>query len=162
MKCTSLTKSGNNCKNHAMIGSLPPLCSVHQGIAHALSSNKNRETHGFYSTTYTAAELSSLLQIPTDTGLIPEIALARISLQRLAIFLTDTSQLDSDSLFALTSLLFTGTSTIARLVRTQNSLGSSGADSLHQILGESINLLYEEYLSSPISPLFSDPSPKAT
>jgi uncharacterized protein YjcR len=142
-KCTASTQSGKPCRAWALRESDPPRCSAHAGRnqgAGAPKGNQNRLAHGFYSRFYTLEELADLLETADIPELAAEIATARIAVRRVLQFLHDQNgrHLDPQHFHASIALLFTGSSTVARLLRQQRAISGEAADTLTEALAAAL------------------------
>ncbi len=147
IKCTAHTKKGSPCKAPAIRQSTPPLCSAHsrtnQG-AGAPTANNNAAKHGFYSKTFTNEELADLVKFAQDDGLTEEIALSRVMLRRLMNYLNNDT-LSSEEIAAIAPLAFTGTRTVAKLLRDARALSGKSADGLLNAIGAALDELGTEW-----------------
>jgi hypothetical protein len=150
--CSSTTRSGRPCKAFAIHDSDPALCSVHAGRCHGAGGtkgNQNRLTHGFYSRHYTLQEIADLLDHQAAGGpgniLAAEIATSRIALRRVLGYLQDDDHLDSADFLAAVNLFFTGSATVARLLRTQQSLLDKPDDALSQLMNTVLDELNTQW-----------------
>lgn len=145
-RCSATTKSGNPCKAWALIESDPPLCSAHSGRnsgAGAPQGNQNRTIHGFYGREYTLEEVADLVNHAIDDSLDDELAAARVATRRVLRQLHE--ELEASEYAALASLIFTGTNTIARLLRTQRSLRGESADGIAGAIATALDELANEW-----------------
>ena len=132
-KCTASTARGKPCRAWAVTNSVPALCSAHSGRskgAGAPAGNQNRRTHGFYSTTYTAADQADLVALAIQDDILDELGAVRVHLRRLLAYLAERDEAGtvSASLLASVSPLVTqSANTIANLQRTQQLLAGDGA-----------------------------------
>ena len=135
-----------NCHNYAMRGR--DLCRVHlnpllpspgegtfpdedpscsEGPA---PGNPNRLSHGFYSRHYTLQEIADLLDQAEVPALDEEITAARIAVRRLLAYIDKDGRLPDRDLQAAIALVFTGASTVGRLLRHQQLLSGEAADTI--------------------------------
>ncbi len=120
-----------NCRNYAMHGH--HLCRVH--LNHLLptseqgtsSKESNPLSHGFYSRHYTIQELSDLLDETEIPALDEEITAARIAIRRLLSYLGENDPVPDRDFQAAIALVFTGASTIGRLIRHQQVISGESA-----------------------------------
>ena len=126
-RCSHLPAGGQPCQAWAVHGSDPPLCSAHAGRnigAGAPLGNRNRLTHGFYSTAFNLEELEDVQDHDPDSVLKSEIACARVALRRVMSILADPNRdLPAWEYAKLATLAFYGARTVARLLRDQKDLG---------------------------------------
>jgi len=142
-----------NCRNYAMRGRhlcrahlnfmLPPTPSEVPSLGVGTSpvelpsqregpapGESNHLSHGFYSRHYTIQELADLLDQAEIPGLDEEITAARIAIHRLLSYLTENDPIPDRDFQAAIALVFTGASTIGRLLRHQQLLSGEAADTI--------------------------------
>ena len=145
--CSATTLSGRPCRAWSVHNTDPPLCSAHAGLnkgAGAPPGNRNRLTHGFYSRHYTLQEIADLLDLAEVPGLEDEITAARIAIRRLLAYLEENGRLPNRDFQAAIALVFTGTSTIGRLLRHQQILSGESADTISGGLATILNQLADD------------------
>jgi hypothetical protein len=145
-RCKATCKSGRSCKAWAVLGSKPPLCSTHSGRtdgAGAPAGNQNRQLHGFYGREYTLEEVADLVNLALDDSLDDELAAARVATRRVLKQLQE--ELEPSDYAQLAGLIFTGTNTIARLLRTQRALRGESADGIAGAIAMALDELSNEW-----------------
>ena len=145
-RCSSTTKSGEQCQAFAVRGSAPPRCSAHLGRnrgAGAPAGNQNRRTHGFYGRYYSADELDALAEYAADDSLDSEIGVVRVALRRALKVLQDEDA-DPALVAALTPLVFAGGRTVARLLRDRRLLSGQDADTIMREMADALEELGTE------------------
>lgn len=147
IKCTAKTKKGSPCKASAIRDSHPPLCSSHSQKnkgAGAPPGNGNAKKHGFYAREYTTQELADLLEHAANNNLDDEIALTRVVLRRLLNYLNNDS-LSPVEISAIAPLAFTGSRTVARLLRDARALSGEAADGIAGAIATALDELSTEW-----------------
>lgn len=137
---------------HAMIGSNPPLCYQHGGLA-AGGRRRRKEKEAdddeawpaFYRVAFSPQEMADLRQLATEEGLDEEIATTRIILRRLLLYLRDNPDLDAATLAKLAPLAFRGTQTVAQLLRDQRALSGAASDGIAGAIGQALDELATEW-----------------
>ena len=146
--CTGLTRAGEPCKAWALHDSNPPLCAIHakRTVGGAKPGNDNRKKHGFYGTIYTLEEAADLVAHALDDSVEDELAITRVAVRRLIEYITQKKdELKPKEMADLMKTLFSGTSTIGRLMRQQK--GNTG-DLIAQALSELGDELGVEFVAS--------------
>jgi len=144
IKCSGTTKSGQPCQSWAVHHSDPPLCSAHLGRnrgAGAPVSNQNRLTHGFYSPTFTLKEIADILASADVPALTAEILAAQVAVRRVLEYLENNGGLNDKDFQASIALVFTGTSTIGRLLRSQRSLTGLASEEIAEAIATALDQL---------------------
>ena len=113
-KCTATTLADKPCKNWSMHKS--KLCAAHSGMLGATPGNQNALKHAFYRPALTADEIATLLTNAENMSLDDELAISRVTLLRLLHYLK-TADLDFQELASVAPLIFTGSRTVAHLLR---------------------------------------------
>lgn len=113
-KCTAITLAGKPCKNWPMHGT--KLCAAHSGKLGAAAGNQNAVKHAFYRPALTADEVAALLTHAENMSLEDELAISRVTLLRLLTYLK-SADLEFQELSSVAPLIFTGSRTVAHLVR---------------------------------------------
>lgn len=162
-RCTATTAKGNPCRAYAMHGR--DLCSSHAKAnkgAGAPIGNQNAQKHGFYRSVLTAEEIADLVTHAQNETIDDEIAITRVLLRRLMnqlqvgdstiqtlntiiqkrdiataelLDILQTLQESTDQLKAIAPLVFTGTRTVANLMRHKKPNGGL-ADTINDVLDE--------------------------
>ncbi len=124
-RCSATTRRGERCRRRATHDSDPPLCTAHgdRGAGHAShpGDEPGATAPGCSPPALEARELAEKLQGNT-LSLDQEISMARICLLRVAEALEANGGLTLEQRVRLASLIFRGTSTIARLVRDRHAV----------------------------------------
>lgn len=147
IRCSSTTKSGEQCQAFAVRGSAPPRCSAHLGRnrgAGAPAGNQNRRTHGFYGRYYSADELDALAEYAADDSLDSEIGVVRVALLRSLRVLEDDGA-DPALVAALVPLVYAGGRTVARLLRDRKLLSGDDQASVMRELADALEELGAEW-----------------
>jgi len=129
-----------NCRNYAMHGR--PLCRVHhyqKTPSPGKGTAPDKPSHGFYSRHYTIQELADLLDETEIPDLDEEITAARVAIRRLLSYLAEDDPIPDRDFQAAIALVFTGASTIGRLLRHQQLLSGEAADTIAGGLGAIID-----------------------
>lgn len=146
-RCTAHTLTGKQCKAWAIAQSNPPLCSAHANRntgAGAPTGNDNALKHGFYSRTFSFQELADLLTAQPP-NLTDEIIVSRIALRRLMEAVSDPNMNPTMEQFAsVCDLVFTGSRTVARLLRDQRALSGAAADGIAGAIAQALDELATE------------------
>ena len=103
----------------------PPLCAAHRGMLGARAGNQNATKHGFYRKTLTLEEFADLLTHAENTTLNDELAITRVMLRRLMFYLSDDNDLTPAEYAAIAPLVFTGSRTVAYILREIGQVGTS-------------------------------------
>lgn len=146
IRCSSTTKSGEQCQAFAVRGSEPPRCSAHLGRnvgAGAPVGNQNRRTHGFYGRYYSAEEMEALSGDVEDS-LDGEIGVVRVALRRSLRVLEDDGA-DPALVVALVPLVYAGGRTVARLLRDRKLLSGDDQASVMRELADALEELGAEW-----------------
>jgi hypothetical protein len=150
--CSATTAAGKPCKAWAVRDTDPPLCAAHARRntgAGAPPGNRNRQAHGFYSSTLTEEELADLVAVADDLTLDDEIACARVILRRLMHHLEIDPDAehppDVDDLHKLANLALSATRTVARLLRDQRAITGEAADGIAGAIGQALDELATEW-----------------
>lgn len=163
-RCTALTAKGNPCQAWAMHGrDLCAVHAKVNAGSGAPAGNQNATRHGFYRSILTADELADLVANADNDTIDDEIALTRVTLRRLMKYMQEGDAILNESvrllsqqgnitheqlmeildaisssaglLKAIAPLIFTGTRTVANLIRNQKP--STGlADTINDVLDE--------------------------
>ena len=158
-RCSQLTAGGQPCQAWAVHGSEPPLCSAHAGRnvgAGAPLGNRNRLTHGFYSTAFSLEELEDVQDHDPDSVLKSEIACARVALRRVLALLNaptvatfedghQTIVLTPADFARLVGLALQATRTVARLLRDKRALSGEAADGIASAIAQALDELSTEW-----------------
>lgn len=134
-RCTAFTKSGQNCRAWAIRGR--DLCSSHAKAntgAGAPAGNQNATKHGFYRTVLTPQEVADLVTYADNDTIDDEIALTRVLLRRLMNRIQQPD-IEPEELKAISPLIFTGTRTVANLLRSKKPANTL-ADTINDVLDE--------------------------
>jgi hypothetical protein len=92
------------------------LCAAHSGKLGAQPGNQNALKHAFYRPALTADEIAALITHAENMTLDDELAISRVMLLRLMEFLREPEILSAE-LAAIAPLVFTGSRTVAHLLR---------------------------------------------
>jgi hypothetical protein len=136
---------------YAMVGSDPPLCRAHGGLAAGGQRRKKKKDDGdeawpvFYRIAFSPQEMADLRRLATEEGLDEEIATTRIILRRLLLYLRDNPDLDAATLARLAPLAFRGTQTVAQLLRDQRALSGAASDGIAGAIGQALDELATEW-----------------
>lgn len=134
---------------YAMIGSDPPLCSAHGGLQAGGRPRRKKKTKEawpvFYRLAFSPQEMADLRRLATEEGLDEEIAITRIILRRLLLYLRDNANLDAATLARLAPLAFRGAQTVAQLLRDQRALSGAASDGIAGAIGQALDELATEW-----------------
>ncbi len=123
-----------NCRAYAMRGRQRCRPHLHTALPPPAAATPPAESgqlgQSFYSRHYTLQEIADLLDQADDPGLDQEITAARIAIRRILAYIDKNDQLPDRDLQAALALVFTGASTIGRLLRHQQVLSGEAADSI--------------------------------
>ena len=154
-RCTALKKNGRPCRAWARKGSDPPRCRHHAGIKVTLTEGPagrskrraarqrvvekppERDVTAFYGRTFTLEELMALINLALDHSLNGEVAAARVAVRRILQQLGE--QLTPAEYARLASLVFTGTQTIAQLMKARKVLSEEEAEKISSWMGEALD-----------------------
>lgn len=142
-----MTKKGEQCIAFAVHGTDPPMCPVHQGMnvgAGGQRGNQNARKHGFYSRYYTADELNDLAEEEIDLTLDGEIKVVRVALRR-ALRVLDDDESDPVLVAALVPLVFSGSRTIARLLRDRRQMNGESGETVMKEMADALDDLAAEW-----------------
>jgi len=125
-KCTATTHAGHPCRNWSMHGSRT--CAAHTGLLGAQAGNQNAAKHAFYRPSLSADEIAALLTNAENNTLDDELAISRVMLRRLMYYLQPNEKSRYDDLTpmelaAIAPLIFTGSRTVAHLLREITDAG---------------------------------------
>jgi hypothetical protein len=141
-----------DCRNWAVRGSDPPLCSPHSGRAGAPPANQNHLIHGFYATVLRSEDLADLADHAGDTALDAEIVIIRVALRRIMRMLAtglapgpDPTPLDALDYARLSGLAFQGAATVCRLLRARKDLGGEQDNAFKNVMDQALAGLGEEW-----------------
>jgi len=130
LRCSQVTRRGRPCRNPALPGSNPPACRRHARLDLARASQARL---GFYDAYLSADELEALDREGRTTGVESEVTLVRVMLRRL---LARYDACDDDAARKLASLVFTGTRTLALLLRGRTNDESGFNEWLNRLLDD--------------------------
>ena len=143
--CSRPTKAGNPCRAWSVAGTDPPTCA-----AHLPRTKAPPRDHGFYSTAVEPDELADLVSYAADMTIDDEIAVVRVALRR-ALSALNSPDPDSDVSFALDSfgrlaaVIFSGASTVARLLRARRALSGDAADGIAGAISQALDELSTDW-----------------
>jgi len=125
-----VTTARGPCRQWAVRGSDPPLCSIHSGAATGATKkwNRNAEKHGFYSAVLRPEELADLVVLARPQSLADEIGLARVALRRVMEALNEEPGVAE--LGMLAAHVFEGTRTVARLLRDMQVISGAAVEGI--------------------------------
>lgn len=159
-RCTAKTKNGRPCRAWAIKGSDPPRCRHHNGIKEILgvesAEKRNEKTtrpggmekppekdvYAFYGRTFTLEEMMALINLALDHSLNGEVAAARVAVRRILQQLSE--QLSPAEYARLASLVFTGTQTIAQLMKARKFLSKEEAEKISSWMGKALEQFGKE------------------
>ncbi len=133
-KCTAIRSDGQPCKAWAVRGSDPALCSVHKRPASKPARSQPKaggkviriETGVVKpACPYTLEQIAGLLRENADGSLEDELVIARLAVRRLMSQLEE--ELTPHEFAHLAGVIFTGTNTIVRLLKSQRDLDNHSA-----------------------------------
>lgn len=97
------------------------MCAAHAKLVNIETEVDVREhKKSFYQRTYTIEEVADLLHLAIDHSLDDEVAAARVAVRRVMTQLKE--ELSPAEYARLATVIFTGTNTIGRLLRTSHEL----------------------------------------
>lgn len=135
-----------------MLGSNPPLCYRHGGLAAGGTPGRKKKVDEgdeafpvFYRVAFSRQEMAELRRLAAEEGLDEEIAIARIILRRLLFYLHGNPDLDAATLARLAPLAFRGTLTVAQLLRDQRALSGAASDGIAGAIGQALDELATEW-----------------
>jgi len=125
-RCPATKKSGDPCRAYVVRGT--DLCASHSRKVGAPEGNRNRQTHGAYS----SSKLTGIDDVVDDLMRKQE---------NLSLYISERiGEMDSEELVKLLSLSAQNASRLGRLLRDQQTLGGSMADGLLQ----AVNMLMDD------------------
>ena len=132
-KCSANRQDGKPCKAWATRGSQPPLCAVHAKRSKIETEEQSPELgKSFYHRTYNIEEVADLLHLAIDHSLDDEVAAARVAVRRVMTQLKE--ELSPAEYARLATVIFTGTNTIGRLLRTSHELADKRAQEIMEAI----------------------------
>lgn len=131
-RCTATTAAGNPCKKWSLLTST--VCAAHAGKLGARPGNSNAVKHAFYRPSLTADEIAALITHAENTSLDDELAITRVMLRRLMHHLKQPG-IPPEELAAIAPLIFTGSRTVAKLLREISETGKT-SDTWSEILDQ--------------------------
>lgn len=135
MLCSATTRTGQPCKAQALPGRTT--CVAHSSKPGAPPGNKNAARHGYY-TVVTEQDIKNLEQFADEAeSLTHEINTVRVVLDRVLTRLNEDDNIEN--MLAMVKLLFDGSSTIARLLRSQHALRGKAADGISAAIDQALN-----------------------
>jgi hypothetical protein len=102
-----------------------------------LEKPPERDVYAFYGRTFTLEEMMALINLALDHSLNGEVAAARVAVRRILQQLGE--QLTPAEYARLASLVFTGTQTIAQLLKARNTLSEETAEKISSWMGDALN-----------------------
>lgn len=117
-KCSAVCKNGNPCRAWALVGSDPPLCTIHAGKTVGVGGqwgNQNALKHGLYADAMRPRD-REVADIMAAKSVGHELVLARAGLLRLAEYLGQ-EELALAELLAILPVMSTMLRTVAVLVK---------------------------------------------
>lgn len=139
-KCSHVGDKGKKCKAWAIRDSNPPVCAAHRldggpGVG-APPNNKNRETHGYYSTPI--RELQTIDDIIND--LFQRQSQLSGFIEREAL----QGEVEVNDMAKLLGLLGQNASRIGRLLRDKRALSGDAVDGLLSAIGAALDEISTE------------------
>ncbi len=137
-QCQAQTKRGTRCRAWAIRGT--ERCSAHSQRnkgAGAPKHNQNAVKHGFYGRFLTDEEIVDLITI-TEKSIDDELALVRVTLQRLLSYLSDPDVTAEDAT-KIAPMVFTGARTVAQLLRSNRALSGDAADGIAGAIAQALD-----------------------
>lgn len=101
-----------------------------------------KDIYAFYGRTFTLEEMMALINLALDYSLNGEVAAARVAVRRILQQLGE--QLTPAEYARLASLVFTGTQTIAQLMKARKVLSKEVADELSSWMGRALHQIGKE------------------
>lgn len=139
-KCSATTRRGAPCRRWATRASDPPLCPAHGGRQ---AEDETEVLPGSDLPAFPPEERDGRLQLG-GLNLDEEIALARLCLLRVAEALEGNGRLTPEQRIRLASLIFRGTSTVARLLRDRQAVVDEAGDNLSAAVTQVVNTAASE------------------
>lgn len=145
-KCTSTKSDGQPCKAWAVRNSDPALCNVHK--RHAPESTDQTHPAEVAKTgcnvdvvepgcPYTLEQIAGLLRQNADGSLEDELLIARLAVKRLMRHLEE--QLTPHEFAHLAGVIFTGTNSIVRMLKSQQDLENHSAADLARAINQALD-----------------------
>lgn len=116
-RCQARRSDGRPCRAWAVRGSAEALCQAHGGQKPA-----SEQAHSVYDCSFTPEESEQLAKLTADLNVIDEIALNRVLLGRLMIFLRDGGQLTPDQVASLSAKVQRGSRIVSHLLQDMHTL----------------------------------------
>ncbi|MCI0580864.1 MAG: zf-C3Hc3H domain-containing protein [Chloroflexi bacterium] len=135
-RCTATRADGQPCQAWAVHGSDPPTC-----VAHTAAGRTPSES--FYGRVYTLEEIADLVARAAGDSLDDELAATRVAIRRVMEQLHD--ELPPEEYARLASLVFTGATAIARLLRAKRAISGLAADGIAGAIAQALNELSNEW-----------------
>lgn len=124
-----------------MRGTDPPACVQHRPQANA----DGTINPGFYNRLFSGQESVDLAQLSGEASLADEINAARVAIRRILDYVDARGEaLSPAALAQLTTLVFRGADSVARLLKTQEALSGAVADGVVAALEEAARELAQE------------------
>jgi len=144
MKCTATTKANRPCRAYAVRGTDPPRCSVHRKVGTGPSQPAASAPAGrdFYRRSYSLEEIADLVAREAGDDLEDEISAARVATRRVMEQLQ--RELDPAEYGKLARVVFTGSNTVARLLRIQRLLARESEDGIASAIEEALDELEKD------------------
>jgi hypothetical protein len=124
-------QTGRACRAWAVRGSNPPRCRAHRQHTHP------------YDLKEVANLMAQISEKPLDTEIVNVRAAVRQTMTRLH------EELPTDEFARLVRLIFSGSTTIANLLRTQRALGGAAADGLAGAISQVLEEIATEWGIEP-------------
>ena len=143
-RCGGRRADGRPCRGWALRDSDPPLCYAHaRNAASGIRPEEQPVKRGFYSRYYTLEEIADMVDMAIDESLDDELAATRIAVRRVLQQLK--KELSPDVYAHMAGLIFRGTNTVARLLKTKRSLSDELEGEFITCIGEALNGIGTEY-----------------
>jgi hypothetical protein len=140
------------CNAFAMRESDPPRCSPHSGKVGAPEGNRNRLTHGFYSTAVHPEELADFASHASEATLLAEIAITRIALRRIFRLLVtgqtpgpNPRPLEARDYARFVGLAFQGAGAISRLLCANHAVGGDKPSEFERAMDAALDTLSAQW-----------------
>lgn len=143
--CTATTTAGRPCQAWAIRDSEPPRCPAHARMDRSGTTREQRsEEISVYQRLLSDQEVVDLLAYDGNDTLGDEIAINRIMLRRLLIYLQQADNISIPEVVKIAALVFRGTRAVTALLRDEKALSGEAADGIAGAIGRALDELSVE------------------
>ena len=142
--CRARRSDGRPCRAWAVRGSAEALCQAHGGQKPA-----SEQAHSMYECSFTPEESQEVAQSTADLNVMGEIAINRVLLRRLMIFLRDGGHLTPDQVASLSAKVQRGSRIVSHLLQDMHTLreieGERGDERIPPWMAYALDALGEKW-----------------